>query len=559
MLSAVVLCCLLQCVLPQSVMKASAADGRLYNQNDPYWQTVKFYRYSNTGNSMYTSGCGIFSFCNAIYALNSGQINPQELGQWGVDNTGYRPGAGGLYRDIFYQDLERDWGARYNFHIEGRYSGGVQDSRLINHLANGGVAVIHVTNHFMALSGYNPSNGLYHVLESACYTGRGLAADSWVTAQKLSSGLTNVTWFALLSNTKKPGFSKVKTDRTLYAVNENINFTVDTDTRGSYGLGINDAAGHRVQTLYNTQAWAGCTRTIQGSISAVGNYSCYVTAHNGIAGLDSSPIPITIYCGKPLQAELQASAEAVNPGQAVTFRVTGGTAISYRITVTGSNGQSWNSGYVPCDLTGNTVTYAWTPQVAGLYTCTVELFNAYGSLKSQPINVAVCGAVDVYLNANGGRSPSKALNAFYGRPIGTLPVPERAGYNFDGWYTAATGGERVTAETVVNTASMLTLYAHWSEILPETTTVTTTTTTTTTTTVTTTSASLLSAGTQTGIPGDLNGDGVFDTADAVLIYRIIAEDSSFSPTEEELALADINGDGLISMQDLKMIAQGTQS
>ena len=45
---------------------------------------------------------------------------------------------------------------------------------------------------------------------------------------------------------------------------------------------------------------------------------------------------------------------------------------------------------------------------------------------------------------------------------GTMPTPFRQGYNFDGWYTAASGGTKVVSTDRV-TASR-TLYAHWSSI-----------------------------------------------------------------------------------------------
>ena len=47
---------------------------------------------------------------------------------------------------------------------------------------------------------------------------------------------------------------------------------------------------------------------------------------------------------------------------------------------------------------------------------------------------------------------------------GTLPTPTKAGASFDGWYTAATGGELVTAATVIKPEDAVehTLYAHWS-------------------------------------------------------------------------------------------------
>ena len=47
-----------------------------------------------------------------------------------------------------------------------------------------------------------------------------------------------------------------------------------------------------------------------------------------------------------------------------------------------------------------------------------------------------------------------------GTSIGNLPVPERDGYSFLGWYTAAQGGEKVTPDTKINAAS-LRLYARW--------------------------------------------------------------------------------------------------
>ena len=77
---------------PLTMIEANAAEGRLYNQNDSYWKTVKFTKYASSGNDMYTSGCGIFSFCNAIYALNGNKIDAVELATWAVNNGTYQPG-----------------------------------------------------------------------------------------------------------------------------------------------------------------------------------------------------------------------------------------------------------------------------------------------------------------------------------------------------------------------------------------------------------------------------------------------------------------------------------
>ncbi len=47
-------------------------------------------------------------------------------------------------------------------------------------------------------------------------------------------------------------------------------------------------------------------------------------------------------------------------------------------------------------------------------------------------------------------------------PYGTLPTPTRAGYRFDGWFTAIDGGEKVEETTVMSSRAAHTLYAHWT-------------------------------------------------------------------------------------------------
>lgn len=43
-----------------------------------------------------------------------------------------------------------------------------------------------------------------------------------------------------------------------------------------------------------------------------------------------------------------------------------------------------------------------------------------------------------------------------------MPIPSRAGYQFDGWFTNSQGGTRVNEETVCSAVNGITLYAHWS-------------------------------------------------------------------------------------------------
>ncbi len=54
------------------------------------------------------------------------------------------------------------------------------------------------------------------------------------------------------------------------------------------------------------------------------------------------------------------------------------------------------------------------------------------------------------------------IYATYDSTYGTLPTPTRTGYTFAGWYTAATGGTKITANSKVKITDAQTLYAHWT-------------------------------------------------------------------------------------------------
>ena len=69
----------------------------------------------------------------------------------------------------------------------------------------------------------------------------------------------------------------------------------------------------------------------------------------------------------------------------------------------------------------------------------------------------------VSFNANGGTVGTGSKSVTYDAAYGTLPTPTRDGFTFTGWYTAASGGNQVTASTIMTTASNHTLYAHWTE------------------------------------------------------------------------------------------------
>ncbi|MDR3364532.1 MAG: S8 family serine peptidase [Clostridiales Family XIII bacterium] len=72
----------------------------------------------------------------------------------------------------------------------------------------------------------------------------------------------------------------------------------------------------------------------------------------------------------------------------------------------------------------------------------------------------------VFFSANGGPAPSfGSKQVIYDAAIGYLPaIAARAGYTFQGWYTAASGGTQITAATVYKTAGNTICYAQYAGV-----------------------------------------------------------------------------------------------
>ena len=66
----------------------------------------------------------------------------------------------------------------------------------------------------------------------------------------------------------------------------------------------------------------------------------------------------------------------------------------------------------------------------------------------------------ITFNANGGSTSETTRTINTGAAIGTLPTPTRTNYTFNGWYTAATGGTKISASTVPT--GNTTYYAQWT-------------------------------------------------------------------------------------------------
>lgn len=69
---------------------------------------------------------------------------------------------------------------------------------------------------------------------------------------------------------------------------------------------------------------------------------------------------------------------------------------------------------------------------------------------------------EVTFDGNGGNVSLGKITVTYDKEYDTLPIPIRNGYSFNGWYTAANGGTKISEESIVKTTSNQKLYAQWT-------------------------------------------------------------------------------------------------
>ena len=74
-------------------------------------------------------------------------------------------------------------------------------------------------------------------------------------------------------------------------------------------------------------------------------------------------------------------------------------------------------------------------------------------------------SLKITLDANGGSCVQKEQLAYKSKAIGALPVPTNVGSTFLGWYTAKTGGTKVTDSSTFTKAT--TLYAQWDKVVAQ--------------------------------------------------------------------------------------------
>lgn len=229
----------------------------------------------------------------------------------------------------------------------------------------------------------------------------------------------------------------VKTNKSSYTVGETVTFTFGYKYGTSVSLGI-DKNGSR----YATPEVTGKT-SYSRSFSEAGTYSVYCSGWSQGSYEDSAKVTFTV-TPNTYTVSYNANGGSGAPSAQTKTHGVNLTLSSTKPTRTGYTFKNWNTA-----ANGSGTSYS----AGGTYSA-----NAAATLYAQ----WTANTYTVTLNANGGTTDTASKTVTYNSTYGTLPTPTRTGYTFTGWYTAASGGTKVTADTKVAITANQTLYAQWS-------------------------------------------------------------------------------------------------
>ncbi len=198
------------------------------------------------------------------------------------------------------------------------------------------------------------------------------------------------------------------------------------------------------KTVYYTATYGSLPTATRTGYSFAGWYSA---ANGGVKVSDSTEVTT------PSAHTLYAHWTANN--YTVSFDGNGGSASSGSINVTFAG----KYGTMPtATRTGHTFDGWYTAKSGGtkvVDSTTVSTASAHTLYAHWNVN-----SYTLSFNANGGNVSTGSTSVNYGSGYGSLPTPTRDYYNFTGWYTAASGGSKVSSSTTMG-ASNTTVYAQW--------------------------------------------------------------------------------------------------
>ena len=179
------------------------------------------------------------------------------------------------------------------------------------------------------------------------------------------------------------------------------------------------------------------------------------SASGGYSESTTNPLRITITGKRDITAVFELKSYTV------TWNANGGTVSPASTTKTHGS----TLGTLPTPTRASTAEYSYT--FAGWFTATSggtqisSITTVTGNVTYYAHWTATKRSYTATFNGNGGGTPSPStITKEYNTALGTLPTCTRTGYTFLGWYTASSGGTKISTTTVVT--KDITYYAQWS-------------------------------------------------------------------------------------------------
>jgi uncharacterized repeat protein (TIGR02543 family) len=179
------------------------------------------------------------------------------------------------------------------------------------------------------------------------------------------------------------------------------------------------------------------------------------SASGGYSESTTNPLKITITGKRDITAVFELKSYTV------TWNANGGTVSPASTTKTHGS----TLGTLPTPTRAATAEYSYT--FAGWFTAASggtqisSTTTVTGNVTYYAHWTATKRSYTATFNGNGGSTPSpSSITKEYNVALGTLPTCSRTGYTFLGWYTASSGGTKISTTTVVT--KDITYYAQWS-------------------------------------------------------------------------------------------------
>ena len=296
-----------------------------------------------------------------------------------------------------------------------------------------------------------------------------------------TSGITNNT--GTLSYQWKRGNTEIGTNSATYTIVEaDINSTITVTVTSSVETGeITSAATATIEKADGPAAPSvtpvACTNgsNNDGKITGVTTAMEYSTASDfnskttctgtEITNLTNGTYYVRVAETATHKAGAAATVNVPAYSAAPTYAVTvtdgtatpsGAQAAGTSITITANAAPAGKQFKEWTGADGLTFTSGSKTSATATFTMPAEAVSVTATYEDIPVTTYT-----ITFNANGGSvTPASAETGADGK-LASLPTPARSGsYSFNGWYTAASGGTKVTTSTIFNANT--TIYAQWT-------------------------------------------------------------------------------------------------